>query len=274
MFTHRYGCKHPDHIYLPLDEAVELAGESRWENVIASIAQVTGRSEERVAEVIHPLSSLGPGVALGRGMATATCETWLLGQVAERLGLRPILHILARDRYVDQNPEKRMLLYPQVYAGAGHRRGPPAPVRKLTWRPWNPNGLLMTEIQVENGEGMVSLLDYHHHWWEACGLPGTIVRVDDIVDQLMPEGRERCKELYYPISFLLMCGNIIYLEDYSPRYCMPLWPLVREVWERTCARGHKPRLVRLPLVPEIDWFLEPGIEPPPRVQALVTQLVG
>lgn len=101
------------------------------------------------------------------------------------------------------------------------------------------------------------------------------VEAEHVVDRLLHPGQQRKKEWYYPVFFRLMCASAIFLENYSPAYCQPLYPLIERVWKDVRREGLQPLLVRLPIRPELDWFLEDSVvQPPPPIQDLVGELVG
>lgn len=265
---------HPlDHIYVPAQEAVEAARTPRWEQVISAIAQVTGLTGEGVCQVVEPLMILGPALALPRFMPAATCESWVLAEVARQLGVTAVQWYLSHDKYVEFNPEKRLMLHHRVI------RDPTSPnANRLKDQHLHPNsreltGVRLDQIQVENGHGPVNLVDFHRQWWMNCGWGGVEVDASAIARALL--GDNPRKEQWYPVYFLLMCGNLMFLESYEPRYCQPLWPLVGQVWDSIQRQGLRPLIVRLPLTPETDWFLETAQAPPPKaVRALAERILG
>lgn len=266
-----------DKIYVPMNEALDMARQADWPSVIRVVAQLTGQSEELVAAAVSPLVELGPSVAVARSMPTATCENWLLAQVARQLGLTPVQWALVKDIYVDFNPEKRLMLRHKVIFDQFGLNGRRVRDQCLTTRQFRLNGLPMDEIQVACPDGQyMSLVDFHRSWWENSRLGGVVVNASHIATQLLgDQGGHIRKELWYPVFFSLMSANLIFLENYSPRFCKDLWPVVSQVWDHTRRLGLHPRLVRLPLTPEIDWFLErPELTPPRQVQDLLPLLVS
>lgn len=262
----------PEHIYLSLAQALELAHQPNWSAIIQAISQLTGQPEQVVADAVAPLIQLGPSVAVARSMPTATCEHWLLTQLAARHQLMPVQWSMAQDRYMDFNPEKRLMIRHKViyeHIGLNGRR---VRDQQLSTRQFQLNGIPMDQIEVRYDGGFLPRDQYHRQWWQSLELGGAEVNASLIAHQIL--GEEVRKELWYPVFFLLMSASLIILENYSPRYCKDLWPVVAEVWQQTRQQGFQPRLVRLPLTPEIDWFLErPGLEPPPQVQRLLDQFV-
>lgn len=247
----------PDHIYLSWSEALELAAHPNWDATIQTICQLTGQPEAVVAAAV--------------AMPTATCEHWLLTQLAARHQLTPVQWALSHDRFMGFNPEKRLMIRHKVIYGNHGLNGSLIREQSLTTRQATLNGLPMDQIDVRREDGeYINLVDFHRQWWLDSGLGGVEIKASEIAHQLL--GADCNKQLWYPVFFLLMSANLIFLENYSPRFCKELWPVVAEVWERTCQSGHRPRLVKLPLTAEIDWFLErPGLEPPPQVRCLLDQ---
>lgn len=265
---------HPlDKIYVPMSQALAAARSPDWEALIQTLARLTEQPEELVADVVGPMREIGPALAIPRFMPAATCESWLLAEAAKQLGVQAVQWFLSHDKYADFNPEKRLMLHHKVV------RDPSAPLanrprdQHLTPVQFGLNGRRLNEIQVINGHGPINLVDFHRAWWRECGLGGVELDASQIAQRLL--GDNPRKEQWYPVYFLLMCGNLVFLENYSPRYCLPLWPMVGEVWEATCRLGHRPLIVKLPLTAEIDWFLEnAAAQPPKQVRNLLQQLVG
>lgn len=265
-----------DGLSLPLPEAVALSRQADWEEVIRSVARVTHQTKELVRGAVQPLRTLGPCLVLPRHLACATCESWLLSTVATQVGVTPVQSTLTSDFYLDQNPEKRMLLHPKVLSGWGRNGGPKLKPKPLVSLPEYPNHLRLRDIRVLNGGGEpVNLVNYHREWWHAAGLKGVELELEEVVDVLLPPGQQRTKEWCYPVFFRLMCASAIFLENYSPAYCRPLYPLIKRVWQDMRQEGLQPRLVRLPLCPELDWFLaENTVAVPDSIQAAVQELLG
>lgn len=265
---------HPlDKIYVPMTEALAAACAPNWEGLISTLARVTGQSEAVVADTVAPLKAIGPALTLPRFMPAATCESWLLAEAARQLGVESVQWFLSHDKYAGFNPEKLLMIKHRIVRDPSS----PNPTRLMdqqlvTVQP-TLNGLRLNQIQVVNGHGPITLVDFHHQWWQSCGWGGVEVDASQIAQQLL--GDYPRKEQWYPVYFLLMCGNLVFLENYSPRYCLPLWPMVGEVWEATCRLGHRPLIVKLPLTPEIDWFLENATaQPPKQVSRLLPELLG
>lgn len=153
-----------NYLYLPLSEAVDASRKANWEMVIQSVALVTGQSEELVREAVEPFRKLGPCLVLPRSLTLATSESWLLGEVASKVGVLPVQATLTSDFYVDQNPEKRMMLHPLVLSGWGRNGGPKLKRKRLVSIPENPNDLRLKDIQVLNGGNEpINLVNFHHH---------------------------------------------------------------------------------------------------------------
>lgn len=260
-------------IYVPMHEALVMAREADWPAVIKTVAELTGHSEEEVARAVSPLRQAGPALALPRSMPNATCESWLLGQTARRLGVGAVQWALVEDRYMDFNPEKRLMIHHTVVVDHVGVNGRKVRRQSLTTKQPKLNGLGMHQILVQGADGQfVSLVDFHRQWWQACCLGGVEINISQIAHQLL--GDTVVKDQWYPVYFTLMSASLIFLENYTPRFCKDLWPVVNQVWEQTVRSGHRPRLVRLPLTPEIDWFLANSeVLPPRQVLELVDQLV-
>lgn len=249
-------------IYLPLNQALTSAQTPNWTHLIQTLAQVTEQSEELVCETVGWLQDIGPALTLPRFMPAATCESWVLAEVARSLGIQSVQWYLSHDKYAEFNPEKRLMLHHRVVRAPQSLHANRLRDQHLHSASRLLNGERLDQIQIENGHGMVRLVDFHRKWWKQMGWGGVEVDSSRLARRLL--GDNPRKEQWYPVYFLLMCGNVIFLETYEPRYCLALWPLVRQVWESTCRLGHRPLLVRLPLTSELDWFLETAAAPVPK----------